>query len=134
MKIAIVCDSQLLQKSLEMFLDEHIVNVKNCDIIVSDKKLENSNKDILYIDSSDNADLKKPFSKSQLLLAIDKLLKKQRDRGTINEISASIVQNTKEEITAPQKKDFSILERRIEQITHDYKTDIVRAIKAFYEE
>jgi CHAT domain-containing protein len=132
MKIAVVCNSQLLQKSLEIFLEPHLTKIKNADIVLTDNKELVCDADILYISSDDDADIIKPFSKSQLFMAIDKLTKEQRDRQTINELSKNIL--SVEERDDVELKDFAILERRIEQITQEYKNNIISAIKAFYDE
>jgi virulence-associated protein VagC len=132
MKIAVVCNSQLLQKSLEIFLEPHLTKMKNADIVLTDNKELECDADRLYISSEDDADIIKPFSKSQLFMAIDKLTKEQRDRRTINELSKSMLKDEEKEDV--ELKDFAILERRIDQITQEYKSNIITAIKAFYDE
>ena len=41
MKIAVECKSPLLQKSLELFLEQYLSSVKQCDIVVRDKECMN---------------------------------------------------------------------------------------------
>ena len=36
MKIAIVCESELLQKSLEIYLKEYLSSLSDCDFVISD--------------------------------------------------------------------------------------------------
>lgn len=48
MKIAIVCQSLLLSKALKTFLAEMIVSYKQCDFVISDKKIE-LDKPVFYL-------------------------------------------------------------------------------------
>jgi len=72
MKIAVACESPLLQKSLELFLKKHLCVEKRCDILVKDTPCY-GDKRCFYISTDKEADLIKPFSKSQLLLQLEKL-------------------------------------------------------------
>lgn len=123
MKIAAQCNSPLLQKSLELFLDKHLCTYSKCDIVVRDEPCLNDAR-CFYIGSDEKADLKKPFSKSQLILALEKHY---------------AILNPEEEntVTAVQREepamDFDILEKRIEFLTQEYQSNIIRAVKAFYE-
>jgi len=79
MKIAILCDSLLLKNSLEIFLKDYISSYKNCDIVISDKKID-TDKLLAIISSSSDADIKKPFSKSSLLIDLKKIYKKENNK------------------------------------------------------
>jgi len=120
MKIAVECQSPLLQKSLELFLSKYLSSSKKSDIVIRDEKCLNDRR-CFFISSSEHADLKKPFSKSQLILALQKKYKEL--------YKTPEVQNTQE-----QKLDFSVLEKRIERLTQEYQENILRAVRAFYEE
>lgn len=65
MKIAVECQSPLLQKSLELFLSKYLSSSKKCDIIVKDSECY-GDKRCFYISSEPNADLIKPFSNLSL--------------------------------------------------------------------
>lgn len=117
MKIAVECQSPLLQKSLEVFLSRYLVSLKQCDIVVRDTECLNDAR-CFYIASSEKADLKKPFSKSQLILALENKFESMRH----------LPQERQEETI-----NFDILERRIELLTREYQQNIINAIKAFYE-
>lgn len=121
MKIAVECKSPLLQKSLELFLEKYISSAKKCDIIVRDEECLNDDR-CFYIGSGVNVDLLKPFSKSQLILALESRYK---------ELGGSEVQE--ESFSNGESMDFSILEKRIELLTQEYQSNIIRAVKAFYE-
>lgn len=121
MKIAVECKSPLLQKSLELFLEKYLCTSKRCDIIVRDEECLN-NERCFYIGSGENVDLPKPFSKSQLILALESRYK--------------VLGGSKEEdepFNDGQSMDFSILEKRIEILTQEYQSNIIRSVKAFYE-
>lgn len=127
MKVAVECKSPLMQKSLEMFLQKHLCSLKQCDIVIRDIKCLNDDR-CFHISSDDDADLIKPFSKSQLILALE-----NRYKSIGKEVAP--VETTKEEIYneyAPL--DFSILEKRIESLTKEYQDNILKAVRAFYEE
>ncbi len=123
MKIAAQCSSPLLQKSLELFLDKHLSSYNKCDIVVRDEPCLDDDR-CFYIGSDEKADLKKPFSKSQLILALEK-------RYAILNPEENIVINNIQKIDPAM--DFDILEKRIESLTQEYQSNIIRAVKAFYE-
>ncbi|MBA3025946.1 MAG: hypothetical protein FP820_05985 [Sulfurimonas sp.] len=123
MKIAVECQSPLLQKSLEIFLARFLSSVKHCDIVVRDTECLNDEK-CFYIAGSEKADLKKPFSKSQLILALEN---KYESMGYSDRVAE------KEPIEKDEPVNFDILERRIELLTKEYQHNIINAIKAFYE-
>jgi hypothetical protein len=125
MKIAVTCKSPLLQKSLELFLDKYLCSNKQCDIVVRDVKCLNDER-CFYISNEKDADLLKPFSKSQLILELEKKYKSLNKNDT--QKSESIEKNIQE-----NQMDFSILEKRIEFLTQEYQKNILRAVKAFYE-
>jgi hypothetical protein len=123
MKVAVECRSPLLQKSLELFLFRYLSSKKHCDIVVRDEAcLEDSR--CFYISSKEDADLKKPFSKSQLILALEKKYK-----------GAKLVSDVKEQLIEERggSLDFEILEKRIESLTREYQENILNAVRAFYE-
>lgn len=122
MKIAVECQSPLLQKSLELFLSKYISSTKKCDIVVRDRECLGDER-CFYISSESDADLLKPFSKSQLILALEKRYKKLYPNSSLRQ----------EPERAEESMDFSILERRIESLTLEYQDNILRAVKAFYE-
>lgn len=122
MKIFIECKSPLLQKSLELFLEKHLCSSKQCDIIIRDEMCVGDER-YFFISSSQKADLKKPFSKSQLILALE-----NKYESTTND-TATVV----EEILPEEPLNFDILENRIDFLTKEYQQNIIKAVKAFYE-
>jgi hypothetical protein len=124
MKVAVECQSPLLQKSLELFLVKYLTSVKQSDIIIRDVECMND-KRCFYISGKSGADLVKPFSKSQLIIELEK-------RYETLYIADKEVPVTKK-ITLHEEVDFSILENRIDFLTKEYQANILRAVKAFYE-
>ncbi len=124
MKVAVQCESALLQRSLELFLGEHLSSLKQCDLVIRDKKILDDHHS-LYISAAQDSDIKKPFSRSQLYLALENFYK---NLGGIQSVQAY-----DEELQASEGKDFKLLEERIEQLTQEYKNDLMRLVKAFYE-
>lgn len=118
MKVAVQCQSPLLQKSLEFFLEKYLTSANRCDILIRDVACLNDAR-CFYIANDANADLKKPFSKAQLILALEERYA-QEEHET--------------EVQTPDKiMDFEVLEKRIEFLTKEYQENIIRAVKAFYE-
>jgi len=120
MRVAVECKSPLLQKSLELFLQKYMSSVKQCDILVSDVKCLNNDK-CFYVSTDKNSDLIKPFSKSQLILALENRYKSIKKDARVE------VQEEGEPL------NFSILEKRIEFLTKEYQQNILKAVRAFYE-
>lgn len=121
MKVAVECKSPLLQKSLEVFLSRYLCSSKQCDILIRDEECLNDER-CFYISSDSKADLVKPFSKSQLILALE-----NRYKGSHKEIIAI------EKEYSDEPMNFDILEKRIELLTKEYQQNILKAVKAFYE-
>ena len=110
-----------MQKSLELFLGEHLSSSKQCDIVLRDEPcLENPK--CFYVSGSIDADLVKPFSKSQLILALE-----NRYKSVQKEIAHE------KEILEQEPMNFEILEKRIDFLTREYQSNILKAVKAFYE-
>ena len=127
MKVAVECKSPLMQKSLEMFLQQHLSTLKHCDIVIRDIKCLNDER-CFYISSDADADLIKPFSKSQLILALENRYQNiKKDRREV-EIQKEEIHNEYMPL------DFDILEKRIESLTKEYQANILKAVRAFYEE
>ena len=119
MKIAVVCQSPLLQKSLELFLVKYLSSIKQCDIVLRDIKCLDDSR-CMYISSDESADIVKPFSKSQLILEIEKKYK-------------ALNKQNLHDNSPRESMDFAILEKRIEYLTQEYQANIIRAVKTFYE-
>jgi hypothetical protein len=115
-KIALACQSVLLEKSLEIFLKSYITPYKQCNFVISDREIE-IDKPLFYI-AAENSDLIMPFSKSALMLKVgsfyDSLFKEE----------------TKESI---QKIDIKDIEVKITKLTDNFRDDLVNLIKEHYD-
>ena len=131
MKIAVECNSPLLQKSLELFLSKYLSGIKRCDIVVRDREVLDDEKNF-FISSQSGADLMKPFSKSQLILALEKRYRKLYPDAS-HRPQREEEQRVHKYPQEGEELDFSILEKRIESLTLEYQENILRAVKAFYE-
>jgi hypothetical protein len=129
MRVAVKCESPLLQRSLEMFLDKNLSPMKSCDIVVSDQKLDLDQK-IVYISNESDADLTKPFSKSQLFLVLEKVMKDEKESKSF--LSMMEEMDTVESSNT-QGLEFKFLQDRIEKLTKEYQENLIKTIRAFYE-
>lgn len=120
MKVAVECRSPLLQKSLEIFLSPHLSSIKNCDIVVRDFKVLGDER-AFYISKDRDGDLIKPFSKSNLIIALQKRYKNMLPKMDSNKL------------VDEDEMDFAILEKRIESLTREYQDNVLKAVRAFYE-
>jgi len=122
LRVAVECKSPLLQKSLEMFLKKYLCSSKHCDILVRDEECLNDPHSF-FIGTKTGADLLKPFSKSQLILALENKYK-----------TLEIVENkSSEDFDKEDSMNFEVLQKRIEFLTKKYQEDIINSIKVFYE-
>jgi len=126
MKVAIQCDSPLLQRSLELFLDGHLSSPRQCDILIRDKDIRDDQHPTFVVGVGETSDLIKPFSKAQLLHALNQKFDVQKN---IPDSVADEVEVREEE----ESVSFEILERHIEKLTLEYQANILKAVRAFYE-
>ncbi len=66
MKVALVCESPLLKKSLELYLKGNVSSYEDCDFVISDRAVK-SKKPVLFIGKRKDASLRVPFSKEEVL-------------------------------------------------------------------
>lgn len=126
MKVAVACESPLLQRSLELFLEGRLSSQRHCDIVVRDREVYNDEHLCLLIGTSENADLQKPFSKAQLFHALGQKLDVVKQE-TVPRASLLVINEEETEVS------FDILERHIEKLTREYQANILKAVRAFYE-
>lgn len=120
MKIAVQCESPLLQRSLEMMLQENLCSVRHCDAVLRDREIDDSEHRSLFVAANENADIVKPFTRSQLMMRLHELLMPETAQLEVDKsVSGSV--------------DFSVLEKRIAQLTQEYQKNILTAVRAFYE-
>jgi len=124
-KVAIQCDSPLLQRSLELFLDGHLSSLRQCDILIRDKEIYDDQYLTFVIGLGEASDLIKPFSKAQLMHSLNQKFESQKNLPvTIEE---------EKPLSYEEGVSFDILERHIDKLTREYQSNILKAIRAFYE-
>ncbi|MDQ1340900.1 MAG: hypothetical protein QG567_2058 [Campylobacterota bacterium] len=112
LKVCIVCKSLLLESTLKKMLSKQVVQFNECDVVLSDRNISIS-KPYLLISADDNADIKKPFTHSTLLLGLERF------------------SNTNE-----HKKEslfYKELELKIDKAVKDFSKNLTQIIKAHYE-
>lgn len=117
MKIALVCQSLLLSRALKSFLGSAVVSYKQCDFVVSDKKIE-LDKPIFFISSSEG-NLLIPFSGSSLIIALEKF---NQDM---------ILNDGKVEEVLPKNKTAILLEEKISQLTEQFRKELIQTIRSY---
>ncbi len=105
-----------MQKSMEMFLKDYLSASRQCDIVLRDEKCLNDVR-CFYVSTKKDADLVKPFTKAQLIFALEKKYKTLQQ--TVEKDADSL--------------SFEVLEKRIAYLTQEYQDNILKAVKAFYE-
>jgi hypothetical protein len=124
LKVAIQCDSPLLQRSLELFLEGYLSSLRQCDILIRDKDIQDDEHITFVVGVDEASDLLKPFSKAQLLHALNQKFESLKHTPVISEES---------NLPSTDGVSFEILERHIDKLTREYQSNILKAIRAFYE-
>jgi len=116
MKIALVCQSLLLSRSLKSFLKESIVSYKQCNFVISDKKIE-LDKPIFFMSHTDDGHLQIPFSKASLCLALEAF-----------EHSLHVDKF----LSAPNQVEHDFLEEKIASLTEKFRQELVQTLRDYY--
>lgn len=108
MKVALVCESPLLQKSLELYLKSSMSSYDACDFVISDKKTK-LKKPVLLIGNRKDTELKVPFSKDDILSKAQQFYKRHSSEDALS------------------------LEKELAKLNKKHKEKIERIIKEFHE-
>jgi len=114
-KVAVRCDSHLLQRSLEIFLAPYLAPDGEADILVTDRDGESASPLLRVGTDRNQADLVVPFTRSQLMLRLEKIAKDVKDRSAIH---------------ALDDEEEETLQREIERITQAFVKELVDVVKA----
>lgn len=135
MKVSVQCESPLLQRSLELFLSPYLSTFKQCDVVVRDRRTaEESVKPVLVVSGHDG-DLHKPFSRSQLMLALEQILdtRKQAREAAAITTELEMPDTAAARASAGERPDFALLEARLDALTREYQHNVMQAVREFYE-
>lgn len=137
MKVAVQCESPLLQRSLETFLAPYLSTFKQCDVVVRDSVRNDDAASVLLISNEIEGALAKPFTRSQLMLALEQMVDtKAQVREAValsNELESAFEACETPTEPTDEHPDFAMLEKRIEQLTREYQEKIMNTVRAFYE-
>lgn len=143
MKINIVCESIILQKTLDSYLKDYISNYEDCDFIIADYIDEGFNKPICLANFSDDSDIRRPLHKESLFSDLEKFNKNIAEIPRINLekfnniLDINELENLKKSLDSindfpnnssdDTKQDA--LKEEIEQIVKDFADKLYNAIK-----
>ena len=117
MKISVLCESPLLQKTFKNFLGTNLYKEDESDILIADYKIE-TKKEFILVSNTKEADLKKPFTKEELFdilnLKFEKLKKFKQNNKAQNSLK-----NDKEKI----------MEQRLRNLTNQYIKKVLQIVK-----
>lgn len=79
MKIGILVQSPLLERTLQLYLREFLVNIDECDFVITDKVDESIIKPICLINFSEDSDILRPIYKESLMSDLARFSTKLRE-------------------------------------------------------
>ncbi|EIP9899154.1 ornithine carbamoyltransferase [Campylobacter jejuni] len=123
MKISLECKDLIIEKTLELFLKDHLVMKKNCDFIISDEKIYTAKP--LFIISKNSPFLSIPFSKEafESLNEFDNTLKAAALQLALEQ--KRLLEEKIDAIALEFKKDY---ENKIDLAIKDLKNKLVKAL------
>lgn len=113
MKLALECKDVILERTLQLFLKEHLGRKKDCDFIVTDEKIDFEKPQFLI--NKHSSQLALPFSKEELFKALNDF------DSALKELAR---QKVNEKIDALEEK----IEKIAEEFRKDYQKDIEEAV------
>ena len=143
MKIALICDSLLLDRSLEMYLKEHLTSYKLCDFVVATQMIE-SQKPVFLIGDFEGANLKIPFTREILFQELETFERKLRSKAMqetksqefgILETTNSPFLNAESQPNVQalgSRASDSTLRTKIEEVLQRYANEIEAIIQEHY--
>lgn len=79
LKIGILVESPLLERTLQLYLREYLVNVDECDFVITDEVDETQRKPICLINFSEDSDILRPIYKESLMSDLARFSTKLRE-------------------------------------------------------
>lgn len=141
MKIALICDSLLLDRSLEMYLKEHLTSYKLCDFVVATQRVE-SQKPVFLIGDFEGANLKIPFTREILFQELETFERKLRSKamqetksqefGILETTNAPFLNVESQPNVQDSRASDSALRTKIEEVLQHYANEIEAIIQEHY--
>ncbi len=131
MKIALISNSLLLTKSLEIYLRDYLTSYKMCDFIVATEPME-ANKPVFLIGDFSETNLNKPFTKEILLEKLESFywqINHQEDLQQENSLDNTknadyLFNDVKEQRLIIKESDIE-LQQKIQEVLERYTQEIV---------
>ncbi len=131
MKIALISNSLLLTKSLEIYLRDYLTSYKMCDFIVATEPME-ANKPVFLIGDFSETNLNKPFTKEILLEKLESFywqINHQEDLQQENSLDNTknadyLFNDVKEQRLVIKESDIE-LQQKIQEVLERYTQEIV---------
>lgn len=79
LKIGILVQSPLLERTLQLYLHEYLANLNECDFVITDKVDETQRKPICLINFSEDSDILRPIYKKSLMSDLARFNTKLRE-------------------------------------------------------
>ena len=143
MKIALISDSLLLDRTLEMYLNDYLTSSKICDFVVATQPVD-SQKPVFLIGEYENANLPKPFTKEILLQALEAFFlqirgeqeaKEEEEIKYTNVESANWNEMLKDVEIEEEKKPLDLeLHQKILKVLENYAKEITMIVQEHYKE
>ncbi len=131
MKIALISNSLLLTKSLEIYLRDYLTSYKMCDFIVATEPME-ANKPVFLIGDFSETNLNKPFTKEILLEKLESFYWRinhqedlQQENSLDNTKNADYLFNDVKEQRLIIKESDIELQQKIQEVLERYTQEIV---------
>jgi len=122
LKIAVECQSLLLQRSVEIFLQKYLVPYKQCDILISDM-YRKTDKPLFVLQDRLNI----PFSKSNLHIEIDRFVRALEEKSKL----AALIKTDPSIMSTPaQESSYDLsLEEQLLYVIDKFKDDLVKVLR-----
>lgn len=131
MKIALISNSLLLTKSLEIYLRDYLTSYKMCDFIVATEPME-ANKPVFLIGDFSETNLNKPFTKEILLEKLESFYWQinhqeylQQENSLDNTKNDGYLFNDVKEQRLVIKESDIELQQKIQEVLERYTQEIV---------
>ncbi|WP_104721599.1 hypothetical protein [Helicobacter mesocricetorum] len=136
MKIALISNSLLLTKSLEIYLRDYLTSYKMCDFIVATEPME-ADKPVFLVGDFSEANLNKPFTKEILLESLESFYFQIKHQGTqeppLNNSKpiSTMLGNFRDRRLATQDND-AVLQQKMQEVLERYAQEIVELTREHF--